>query len=210
MKKLTVLIFFVFISAFVFGQRFGGGVMGGVVGSQVAGDTYSGFRKAGVFVGGFVYLPVSPHSIFQLELEYFQKGSRHNPDYEKNPNDYPYLFRVNYIEMPLLYQYKFNDRIKMEFGPSVGFLVNYYEKANEEVESDKPGYNKPAPATFQLNLGIYVYLTDKIAVNLRTNNSFSNIRTENRTGDVWRLWAYGQFNDSLILSLHYNIKKKNK
>lgn len=190
----------------VHSQDFNGGVMAGLVGSQVAGDTYSGYHKAGLFFGGFVNYRFSNHTAVQMELEFFQKGSRKNQKPEID--DYTsYLFRVNYVELPVLYQYIATERIKFEVGPSAGFLVSYYEEKDEEEISDEQYYNKPAPVTLQINLGMYFYITDKWAVNLRTNNSLFNIRSENRDGDVIRLWGYGQFNDCLVLSLVYTFRK---
>jgi hypothetical protein len=184
-------------------QRFNGGVMAGVVGSQVAGDTYSGFNKAGIYAGGFVNLQISPRSIFQMELEYFQKGSRRNPRPEKGEYD-EYIFRANYVELPILYQFVFNQRFKIEAGPSAGFFINYYE-AKDGIEITK---NPPASVSLQINLGLYVTLTQRFMVNIRTNNSLFNIRSDNATGDVRRFWGYGQYHDSLVLSLVYQFRNQ--
>lgn len=211
MKKLSIIfasvIFLLIAGNRVFAQEFNGGVMAGLVASQVAGDSFSGFNKAGIFAGGFVNLEISPRSVFQMELELFQKGSRKNPDSENN--DYEsYLFRTFYVELPVLYQYVISPRFKIEAGPSGGFLLAHYEERNEEVLSDRPDYNKPAAVTLQFNVGLYVNFTPNLAVNIRTNNSLFNIRGRNASGDVWRFWSYGQYNDSLVLSLFYTFRKK--
>jgi hypothetical protein len=184
-------------------QDFNGGLMAGVAGTQVAGDTYSGFHKAGIFAGGFVNYQVSEHSAFQMELEFFQKGSRENPDSTNNYNQY--LFRVNYVELPVLYQYIVNKRLKIEAGPSLGILVSFYEERDSYEIKDG---NKPASLTFQITAGMYFFLSEKWSVNFRTNNSLVNIRSDNATGDVMRLFPgnYGQFNDCLVLSLCYQFK----
>jgi hypothetical protein len=186
-------------------QEFNGGMMAGCIGSQVAGDTYNGFHKAGIFAGGFVNYQFTDRSILQMELEFFQKGSRKNPDYEKNDLD-QYLFRVNYIEMPFLYQWKLNERVKFEAGPSAGFFISYFEEKNEE--EIKQG-NKPAAVTLQINAGFYIFLTKHLIFNFRTNNSMLNIRSESATGDVLRIFPgnYGQFNDCLVMSLYYQFKE---
>ena len=207
MKQLTrygiILLIFLLPALNLKSQNFNGGILAGVAGTQVAGDTYYGFHKAGIFAGGFVNLQVSEHSSFQMELEFFQKGSRENPDSANNYNQY--LFRVNYIELPVLYQYTFNKRFKVEAGPSLGFLVGYYE---ERYEEEIKGGNRPANVTFQLNAGLYVYLSTHFTVNIRTNNSMLNIRSDNATGDILRIFPgnYGQFNDCLVFSLFYQFK----
>jgi len=183
-------------------QKFNGGLMLGIAGTQVAGDTYSGFHKAGLFAGGFVNLQISPRSIFQMELEYFQKGSRENPDSTNNFTEY--LFRANYVEMPILYQFVITDRFQVEAGPSLGFFINYYEERDGQMITSNP----PARVSFQVNLGLYVALTEKLKVNIRTNNSILNIRSDNATGDVWRFFDYGQYHDCLVLSMIYQFRNQ--
>jgi hypothetical protein len=203
-KSYNIIILLILtLSAFgLKGQQFNGGIMAGVAGTQVAGDTFYGFHKAGIFAGGFVNLQFTEHSVMQMELEYFQKGSRENPDSANNYTQY--LFRVNYIELPVLYQYIASKRFKIEVGPSAGFLVGWYE---ERDEYEIKGGNRPAKVTLQINAGLYVNLTEHFMVNLRTNNSLLNIRSDNATGDVLRIFPgnYGQFNDSLVLSLYYQF-----
>ena len=140
-----------------------------------------------------------------MELEFFQKGSRKNPNYEKG-YDTAYLFRTNYVELPILYQFVINKRFQVEVGPSIGFLISYFESFNGSELY--PNTNPPARSTLQINLGLYITLTQRWKVNLRTNNSLLNIRSHTVTGDVWRFWTYGQFNDCLVLSLIYQFKNQ--
>ena len=181
----------------------GCGIQAGIVGSQVAGDTYSGYHKAGLFLGGFVSRDFGKRSALQLELDYFQKGSRENPTEENNYDSY--LFRANYIELPLLYQYKINW-FTIYAGPSTGVLFGYYEEKLGEDITDEEGYKKPARFTLQINAGFRFMIQDKFGFDFRTNNSLLNIRSRNVTGDVWRLWGYGQFHDALVLSFFYQFR----
>jgi hypothetical protein len=203
--RYLVPLIFLFSSLITKAQDFNGGLMAGIVGSQVAGDTYSGYNKAGIYAGAFVNLQFSPHSLVQMELEYFQKGSRKNPNPKKEDYD-EYLFRANYIELPVLYQYVVNDWLKLEAGPSLGFFTTYYEEFNTQEITQNP----PAKISYQINLGIYFGLTQKLLVNLRTNNSILNIRSKNTTGDIRRFFDYGQYHDSLVLSLVYQFKSAKK
>lgn len=196
--SLFTVMFFALQSAFA--QQFHGGVTLGLVGSQVAGDTYSGYHKAGIYGGGFVNLELGKHSLLQMELTFFQKGSRENPDSTNNFTSY--VLRLNYVELPLLYQYKVNKWI-FEAGPSLGFTVGYFEEYNGETEFNG---NDPAAVTLQINAGVRFFITEHFGIDFRTNNSLLNIRKENVTGDVWRFWGYGQFNDALVFSAFYQFK----
>ena len=75
---VSFIFFLVIVSSSLKAQRFTGGVMIGGDVSQVDGDTYSGYTKFGYLGGAYVGLQVSPHSSFQMELEYIQKGSRND------------------------------------------------------------------------------------------------------------------------------------
>lgn len=202
-RYIIFLLIFTLTAITLRSQNFNGGILAGVAGTQVAGDGYYGFHKAGIFAGGFVNYQISEHSAFQMEIEFFQKGSRENPDSANNYNQY--LFRVNYIELPVLYHYIVNKRFIIEAGPSCGFLVGYYE---ERYEEEIKGGNRPANVTFQLNAGLYISLPSHVMFNIRTNNSMLNIRSENATGDILRIFPgnYGQFNDCLVFSLYYRFK----
>ena len=202
-KYFIIIIFILGVGLTATGQQFHGGITAGLVGSQVAGDTYSGYNKAGIFLGGFVSIDVSEKSALHMELTYFQKGSRENPT-EKNAYR-SYILRLNYIEFPVFYQYK-AGRFTIEAGPSAGFLMGYYEEVDQEVISDHQYYNKPERVTLQINLGLRFAISEKLGVYFRTNNSLMNFFSENQTGDVRRLWDYGRYNDALVLSVFYQFR----
>lgn len=183
----------------VFAQNFKGGIHAGLVGSQVAGDRYSGYNKAGISIGGWVSLQLTTHSVFHMELSFLQKGSRENPDYKERFNTY--LMRVSYIEMPLLYRLIYSEKLSFEAGPALNILMHSYEHFNYEVLTNNP-FRSLHPSFI---LGLSYNINDKLRANLRTNNSLTSIRKERVTGDVWRFVDYGQYNDALIISLYYQL-----
>jgi hypothetical protein len=167
--------------------------------SQVAGDTYSGYNKVGPVGGFFVNLQPTKHSSFQMELYYVQKGSRKSADaVEEDYNSY--LLRLNYVELPLLYKYHFGW-FALEFGPSVAFLMSAYEAVNE-TDQKRDDY---ATATFQLNSGAVFTIAKNWKLDIRTNNSLTSLRSNLNTGDVRRLWSYGQYNDVLMFTVAYQF-----
>ncbi len=201
MKKLYFLLISLLIVFTIQAQRFNGGVMVGFTGSQVAGDNDSGYNKAGLFGGGFVNLEIGSRSLLQLELEFMQKGSRHNPNYEEG--DFKsLLMRLAYVEMPLLFQYIVSDKFKIEAGPSLAVLIDSFEEYDGQ-EGVRENFRL---MHLCINAGVYYSLTDKFLLNFRTNNSLINIRNQEVTGDVFRLIDHGQYNDVLTFSVFYNFK----
>jgi len=203
-KILLLTIAILLIRGSLFAQSFTGGVTTGLAASQVAGDGYWGFNKAGIFAGGWVNFNYNEHSSLQMELTYFQKGSRHNPNYEKNPADFPYIFRADYVELPVLYQFKTGQLI-IEVGPSMGVLMHYFEASDQLIISNKENANRPTRLTFQINMGMKIVISDRLNAGLRTNNSLINIRKKNVTGDARRLFWFGQYNDALVIVLFYKL-----
>ncbi len=144
-------------------------------------------------------LEASERSTVQMELYFIQKGSRRSADYA-NEDYESYLLRLNYIELPLLYRFSFGW-FALEAGPSVGFLVSGYEERNgEEIKADDF-----STATFQLNFGAVFTIAQNWKINIRTNNSFTNLRNQTYTGHVSRFWTHGQFNDVLQFTVAYQF-----
>ncbi len=164
MKKAILSLFFVLFVMIGFAQKFNGGALIGLAATQVAGDKYSGFNKAGPIAGFFVNLEASPRSTFQMEMYYIQKGSRDNANAVEEDYD-SYLLRLNYIELPLLYQYHMGW-FAVQAGPSVAFSMSGYEETNgEEVGADDF-----AIATFQIHFGVVFTLANNWKIDIRTNN----------------------------------------
>lgn len=200
MKQFFLLLLSIGLTVSLTAQKFEGGVMLGLVGSQVAGDLYSGYNKAGVNAGGWISLKASPKSVFRMELAYIQKGSRENPDAEKNQFS-TYIMRLGYVELPVLYRYIYNERIELETGLGMNFLIHQSEERDGMGTTGSPfsGQNLCFLA------GISVNINDRIKIGIRTDNSLFSIRKNRVSGDVWRFWDHGQFSDALVLSAYYKL-----
>jgi len=224
MKQLYLLILplllFTHISS---AQLFTGGVKAGIVGAQVDGDGYGGYNKPGIFGGGYVNLRIADlnatrtsisddgdtltvrwlwdMSAFQMELAYVQKGVRKNPNYEKGDFE-QYLLRTDYIELAILYQFFFTEKLAFEFGPSIGQLMHTYEERNQQQSHSVP-FRKTVVNYIG---GMYYFINERLGVNLRANNSILSLRDyERMPGDTYRFFHYGQFHVSLVLSAQYRL-----
>jgi len=171
----------------------------------VDGDTYDGYHKFGYQAGAFVSLRVSPHSIFRMEMEYFQKGSRKNAD-SAHMNTDTYLLRVHYLEIPLLYQYVFAKRFMAEIGPAADVLLGSYEQSNGlEVTNTVP----LRTVTLSGIAGISGYITQHLSLNFRFNYSLLSMRNATAPyppGYRKILFEWGQYNNVMSLSLMWDFK----
>ena len=203
-----ILFCFIFLLPLIgFSQKFNGGILAGGNVSQVDGDTYEGYHKVGYQAGAFVSLRVSKHSSFQLEMEYFQKGSRRASNPDSGAGDHSYLLRIHYLEIPLLYQYTFAKRVQAEIGPAADILLGSLEETD-----GLPTVNIVPLRTITLSgiLGIACYITPHLKAGFRFNYSLLSIRQPaNPEPPGYRhiLFETGQYNNVLSLTLSWDFKK---
>lgn len=199
-KYFLIVIVCIIISGNANAQYFNAGAKAGIVASQVDGDTYSGFNKLGFNLGLFVNYKFSARTSMQLEMEYIQKGSNHNPNVEKNDLK-QYQMRLGYAQLPLLFQYKLAQNFTFELGPAVGVLFTHYEERdNWEIES-----NPFRKLSLSWISGFNYTITDKWNANFRMDYSLIGIRENPAIGDRYIMFQYGQFNNALVLSIQYVI-----
>lgn len=200
MKKILLLFVLFLIAAALPAQRFNGGIAVGIAGTQVAGDTYSGYRKAGIFAGFWVQYPVNPKLSLQTELAYFQKGSRHNPDEKHNDMTF-YLMRLGYIEMPFFAQLYLNSGFAIEAGPSFGILLH----SHEELDYLEVTYGKFTLINPSFTAGFMYKLNDTWSMHFRAASSVISIRADKVNGARRRFFDQGQYSDALTLTMFYGF-----
>lgn len=192
-----ILIILLLFPLFGLAQLFTGGVQLGLAGSQVAGDTYAGYNKAGVAGGGWINLKIDNHQSVQFEMMYLQKGSRHNPNYKIQ--DYTsYLMQLGYVELPLSYNIDLGNNMILSAGPSVGILAHSRELLDEMPQFGN-NFNR---IDVSVNAGVGYRMSEKMIVSLRTFNSILPIKQDAEAIDRWRIFSYGKFNDLLLIGIY--------
>ncbi|MEI6456357.1 MAG: porin family protein [bacterium] len=205
--KRILLLFCLILPSLLFAQRFNAGIMAGGLVSQVDGDTYDGYHKVGFLAGAYVSLRLSPHSSFQMEMQYIQKGSRNGND-SANMGGNSYLLRIHYLEIPILYQYTFAKRFAAEIGPAMDVTLGSYEESNgQEVQNTVP----MRPVTLSGIVGVSGYITKNLKATFRFNYSLLSIRNATAPyppGYRKILFEWGQYNNVLQLSLSWDFKAR--
>ncbi|MEK6481780.1 porin family protein [Catalinimonas sp. 4WD22] len=125
--------------------------------ATIAPDSLSGLgpEKLSYLVGGFMNIPINAKFSVQPELLYANKGWKN--------------FYRHYINLPLMLQYKITDRLKIEAGPEVGYLLgatsgsmfsNFYNRT----------HNYTSDFDLAINIGASYDLTDRLNIGLRYNH----------------------------------------
>ena len=197
-KQLLLCLFLTFLSLFSFSQNFKGGVIAGIATSQVSGDALGGLHKAGLYLGVFTQLPISPISNIKMEMNYIQKGSN-NPKISENlvPD-----ISTSYIEVPISVNYYQNEIMCFEIGLQTAFLLNFSDNdLYGPIPNDQSiPFNKVDLGAF---IGMNYHLTDNILLNSRISNSILPVRPH-ASGAIYQL-NRGQYNSVLSFTIHYII-----
>ncbi len=204
MRILILCCILSFTSSFSFGQNIRGGIIAGVSPSQVSGDRLSGFNKVGLTGGLLAKTALSQKMDIEIELLYVQKGSRKPIDPDNN-NYEQYILRLDYVEVPLIFQYRFNDKWIFDAGVSYGRLI----RASESDEYGEFPESLPFKKNeFSINGGINYYLFKNVLMNWRISNSVLPVRPH-ISGAHFRL-NRGQYNTVLMFLIKYEFGGRQK
>ncbi len=194
MKK-TILLLFLIIATFfnpkLSAQQFDGGLVVGLTGSQIDGDSNSGYHKAGLVFGGWVLAHVGERFGIQSGMQYMGKGAKKliNPDI----NDYTsFKTSLHYVEVPCIATYKINQKVNAEIGLGCGYLVDdSKEWEGSPLPEDIGSKNN---FDWSAKIGLRYCFTEHWYTNLRLSYSMLPISSHPN-----------QFNNVVEISISYQI-----
>jgi hypothetical protein len=170
MKKVfAILLAFMVTGGAAFAQHTSFGLKAGLNISSVKisdGDDYD--SKAGLHVGGLAHIHISPHFAIQPEIVYSMQGGK-SGDTKLN---------LNYVNIPVLFQYMFDGGFRLQTGPQLGFMASAKSKTGD-VEVDVK--DDLASIDFAWSFGAsYLFPgANGIGADLRYNVGISNISDNN-------------------------------
>ena len=149
--------------------------------------------KIGFNVGLLGHIHVAKHFALQPEIQYSAQGAKYT---DGNGNN---TYRLNYINVPVLLQYMWDNGFRLQAGPQAGILVSA-KAVNNGITGDIKNSFKP------LDLGVsfgasYIHPSTGIGIDARYNLGLSNI---NKNGDV------NSTNRGFQLSLFYIFGHRTK
>lgn len=177
----------------------------GLNGCQVHGDSYSGYKKLGIFGGLAVNAKINEKVSLELGFYFSQKGAR------KNPNKYDYNYyrlNLNYIDLPLSLRYMLNKRYFLTLAPSLAYLVSYNEDINYSNFTGMYTFKKYEVG---VNIGLGRTVVKNLSVEVRCSNSITAIREYGIASNVYysnpvaRFFNKGFYNNILTIMLSYKL-----
>lgn len=197
-SKLIIILALVCFGLESRAQSFDAGLFLGMTTSQVDGDGLEGFNLPGVNAGFYTKRPVGKRGYAKLELAFVQKGAR-NPPNDSNFTNF-YKLRLNYIEIPLVYEYHWKD-LFFELGVGVDLLITQKEEDDIGPRESVLEYHR---ASMMFLFGVTYQFNQRWALSVRTNNSISTIsngRMNVVSNNTSRFGPYGQRTDALSFAL---------
>lgn len=208
-KTIAVALLLTFITFSLYAQKanFKGGLEIGIMGTQVDGDTLSGYDKAGLRLGAFIEREINKDFDIQFALLYTQKGAKG----AKKPNDLSSYYETNlhYIDMPLTGRYKHHSGLMGEAGLALGYLFKQQEMGYDDFtnfrKDNDPGFNR-FEVSWHLGLGYRIFAN----VIVHTQFNYSLLRIRGKYDSQIPGVFSGQFNNTLMVSLQIFLGKSRK
>lgn len=141
--------------------------------------------KTGLHIGLLGHIHLAKQLAFQPELVYSAQGAK----YTIAGNDVK--IKLNYINVPLMIQYMFDNGFRLQAGPQIGFLASAKSEVNSnstDIKSDLKGVD------FAIGGGVgYVHPATGFGVDARYNLGLSNINDNSAVKSTNRGFQLGVF-----------------
>jgi hypothetical protein len=148
------------------------GIKGGINLYDVHHDNSTKYNMATGYHFGFLgHIHFNRQFAFQPEIILSNQGARYT---DENVNT---RYILDYINIPVMFQYMFDNGFRLQAGPQVGFLINAKSKINNNVTNIKDAYN---PIDFGLSIGAsYVFPPTGFGIDARFNLGLTDINQDN-------------------------------
>lgn len=206
-RKIILYLVFFIVTTPLFAQKFDGGLLAGFNGSQVRGHVQSnGFHKMGVLAGAWVQSNINDKFYWNFELKYSQKGFRINPTLKNN--GYLYIYRLNYIDMPVAIGYQYNEKFSIFAGLSFNYLVSKSAEDNySRIEIEDGTLSWETAFYTGVKVNFYQMVQRDWAKNFKLDlrYQFSAIPIYTTNSKLFYYSPYSQFNSVISTALYYTI-----
>jgi long-subunit fatty acid transport protein len=171
--------------------------------------------QIGIAGGFYMEIALNDKWYINPELIYSQKGAsftyEYTHDYDPNQSDVHNTsneLKLAYVELNPTISYKATNKLALNFGPSVSFILNPdYTILNDKGQNDNLNSHSELPdGTYEeetidvgVNLGISYYLTENFLIDSRVNSSLM------KAGTISKVTNSGFVNGTITNTPEINI-----
>jgi len=186
MKKLLLGFTAICLAQIGMAQKTSFGIKAGVNIANLKGEDKNTDTKVGLHAGGLAHIHLSRRWAMQPELLYSSQGGKVdilNSTQKVN---------LDYINIPVLFQFMFDNGFRLQAGPQVGFLVNAKSKVGSSTTDIKDNYKT---VDFSLPIGLGYLTSSGIGIDGRWVPGLSNISegSSDVKNNVFQIGLFYQF-----------------
>ena len=151
----------------------------------------------GIYAGLFTNIRLSSKLAFQPEILYSIQG--YNEKYTTFSTNRDTDVRLSYVNIPLEFQYKIMEKLYIETGPQIGFLLSakaddkYYDSTTntttEYKNVDFKSFSNKHMISYTVGAGYFV--TNNLSVSLRYNMGITQIDTSSNISVKNNVFQFG-------------------
>ncbi len=162
------------------------GIKGGLNAYNIKGDNSSGLDTRYSFhIGLLGHIHIKKGFALQPEIYYSSQGTQ----YKNNITDVN--LKLNYVNLPFLFQYLFDNGFRLEAGPQLGILASANSEIGNSITDVKSSYKDTDIA---LVLGMsYVKPSTGLGFDIRYNHGLTNINANSTNNSYNRGFQVGIF-----------------
>ncbi len=186
-KYLSITFAFVTMLSAVQAQHINIGLKGGLNVYALSGNNNAKYtNKIAYNLGLLGHIHLDREFALQPEIVYSVQGAK----YTSNGRNVD--LQLNYVNIPILLQYMFDNGFRLELGPQFGILASARNKADNVINDVSSNFKN---VDFGLAAGIsYVKPSTGFGFDIRYNRGLSNINSSN---------SFNTFNRGVQLGLFY-------
>lgn len=187
MKKiLSVAVAAILFAGAAAAQNVNIGIKGGVNIANINNDDGTKYNaRTGFNLGLLGHIHLAPQLALQPEVVYSAQGVKYTTAGLETK------LKLDYINVPVLLQYMFDNGFRLQAGPQVGFLINAKNEINSNSINVKDSYKK---VDFGISGGIgYVNTPTGLGVDARYNLGLSKINEAGSNKLTNRVFQIGLF-----------------
>ena len=204
MKKIILLVSIVLLTITSVKAQASLGIKGGVNFASIMGDTPNGLRFRTAYNFGLVAeIETSPVTSVQPEIMYSSQGFHYDGGRANGVDLLEDNYKLDYLNIPIVFKYYFSEGASFEAGPQVGFLLS--AKTADNTINNSNLRDNLTNATFDFVVGFGYKFDNGFNLNARYIGGLTNIwkgYTRNPPPGYW-YYDYGKRNSVFQLTLGY-------
>jgi hypothetical protein len=162
------------------------GIKGGLNVYDINNADNTGYdTRVGIHIGILGHVHIAPHFALQPEVVYSSQGATYVDEIGDT-----YYYHLDYINVPILFQYMFDNGLRLQAGPQLGILVG----ATSILDNNSTDLNDTKSYDFSLSVGFsYVIPSTGFGMDARYNLGLNNINKSSGPKSTNRGFQLGLF-----------------